>query len=727
MSLPMKKSQQSKKPKQNNFLNDFIQREMYLQNPPMTTDKFIVFCKKRGIQTTKEELEFFEREKLFFPIIRIDRPIGEEERIKFKKEDGKEYWRQASHGLQEGETEIERYSVKLYSRYDVFSYHKDLLLNWLEEGNLFDPAIRDFQSWDTFIGEELEYERQKIVSFYSSFQIYWLQKLKQLNSINFTHDKTEFTLGNCEIKTENGKVFLNAELELKIEISNREEMQLLGGKTYKSLEHKEALINRFKSWFDLKIKKEKLSKSYEEFSTILRFLLSVQSVYFPYARSGGGTIQITGHDKKWQEARRNFKLDDVLEKLNLKIKDIAEWYKIFSDEAQKILGIKRDDWIQLWKNIAWSEKNNLEGNIRLGVEYLQWAVMFKRIIEEHLQKEILDIDEMSKISGDDILKFKPEQTNQYGVSLRAIRNKRYSDKDKNYYHDRYKRLFYLANDFGLDYQPRVTVFVEGKTEETIFPEIFEQKFGNKPENLGIEFINFEGVDKLLSTAKTSEKLRSLLQELQKQEKQQILSKSKNTELNQTIKNLNNINIVISNWTSFLSYNLAKWQIIPFFISDNEGGIKHFLDAEKPIKYYNRTYNIPSSWKFLWGITNNNKPFQGKNFEMANFNDDEIARVLSEILGKKIQPSDVKTQRNAGRGINQVDEDVENHKIDIAKRLIENLFDEYKKPKNKSLLGRPIFKALDKIRSLAKLIYPPVDRKMELENKEYLEKELQKTP
>jgi len=711
----MKKSRQSKKSKQNNFLNDFIEKEMYLQNPPMTTDKFIQFCKKRGIQTTKEELEFFEREKLFFPIIRIDRPIEEEERIKFKKDDGKEYWRQASHGLQEGETEIERYSVKLYSRYDVFSYHKDLLLNWLEEGNLFDPAIRDFQSWDTFIGEELEYERQKIVSFYSSFQIYWLDILKKSFSVTLN-------LAGGDIKASSQFVLLDSRQgNGSFSFKNVDDF----AEKLKEIAQKEP----FKEYFDLDTKKRELRKRYEGFNTILKFLLFVQSIYYPYVRSGGGTIQITGDDKKWREARRNFKLDDVLEKLNLKIKDIAKWYKIFSDEARKILGIKRDDWIQLWKNIAWSEKNNLEGNIRLGVEYLQWAVMLKRTIEEHLQKEILDIDEMSNISGDDILKFKPEQMNQYGVSLRAIRNKRYSDKDKNYYHDRYKRLFYLANDFGLDYQPRVTVFVEGKTEETIFPEIFEQKFGNKPENLGIEFINFEGVDKLLSTAKTSEKLRSLLQELQKQEKQQILSKSKNTELNQIIKNLNNINIVISNWTSFLSYNLAKWQIIPFFISDNEGGIKHFLDAEKPIKYYNRTYNIPSSWKFLWGITNNNnnKPFQGKNFEMANFNDDEIAKVLSEVLNKQIKPSDVQTQRKAEKGIKQIDPKVDDYKVCIARKLIKNLLVKYEQTKDKSLFERPIFKATHKIKKLAILNHPPVDREIELKNKEYFKKELQKTP
>ncbi len=688
MVLKMKKLQQLKKPKQNNLLNDFIQREMYLQNPPMTTDKFIDFCKKQSIQTTKEELEFFEKEKLLFPIIRVDRPVGEEERIKFKKSDGKEYWRPVSDGLQKGETEIKRYSVKFYSRYDVFkedvvgSYHNDLLLNWLEEGNLFDPSTKDFQNWDTFIGEELEHEKQKIISFYSNFQIYWLDILKKSFSItlNLAGDdikaRSLFVLpdsrqGNGSFSFDNIDNFIE---KLK-EVAKKEP---------------------FKEYFALDVKKKKLRKGYKEFNTILQFLLSIQSVYFPYAKSGGRTIQITGDDKKWQEARRNFKLNDVLEKLNLKIEDIAKWYKIFSDEAQKILGVKRDDWIQLWKNIVWSEKDKLEGNIRLGVEYLQWAVMLKRIIKEHLQKEILDIDEMSNISGDDILKFEPERMNQYDP--RATRNKRYSDKDKNYYHDRYKRLFYLANDFGLDYQPRVTVFVEGKTEETIFPEIFEQYIGNKPENLGIEFINIQGISQFFG--------------------QKISIKNSGGKYQKGF---------ISNFNHLASYNLNKWQIIPLFVGDDENNISYLLQNGVSIFFNQNQYSFPKDWQYIWGVTNNNKSFQGKDFEMANFSDDEIAKVLSEILNKQISPSDIQTQRSAGKGIKQVDKDVENHKIDITKRLIENLFDEYKKTKNKFLFGRPIFKALDKITNLAILNYPPVDREIELKNKEYFEKELQKTP
>ena len=620
MTLLMKKSKQSKKSKQNNFL----QKETYLQNPPLTTDKFIEFCKKRSIQITKEELEFFKKEKIFVPI-----------------------------------------------------------------------------------------ESKKEINLYSSFQIYWLNILKKSFSITIN------LVGN-DMKASPPFILLDSR-------------QGNGSFSFDSIDNfveklKEvAKKEPFREYFDLDIKKKELRKNYEEFNIILKFLLSVQSVYFPHTKSGGGTIQITGDDKKWHEMKQDFKLDDVLQKLDLKVADIVRWYKFFSDEAQKILGIKQDDWVQLWKNIAWREKDNLEGNVRLGIEYLQWAVMLKRIIEEHLQKEILDIDEVNNIGWEDILKIDTEAKDKPRIILRHLRNKKYSDDDKNYYYDRYKRLFYLANDFGLDYQPRVTVFVEGKTEETIFPEIFEQYKGNSPENLGIAFINFEGVDKFLSTAKTAEKLRKLLQELQKQEKQQILSKSKNTELNQIIKNLNNIDIVISNWTSFLSYNLTKWQIIPFFISDNEGGIKHFLEAEEPIKYCNNTYNVPNGWKFLWGITNNNKPFQGKDFEMANFNDDEIAKVLSEILNKQISSSDIQTQRNTGQGIKQIDKDVEKseNKVKIAKKLFENLLDEYKKTKDKKLFKRPIFKAIDKIANLAILNYPPVSREMELKNKKYFEKELKK--
>jgi hypothetical protein len=674
MALPMKKSRQSTK--RNNFLQDFIAGEMYLQNPPIETDKFIKFCKKRGIKTSKDELEFFEKEKLLFPIIRIERPVGDEERIKFKKEDGNEYWRPAKGGLLTG--------------YGFSEHNKDLLLNWVKEGNLFDPATKEFQSWDTFLDEELEGEKKEIVSFYSSFQIYWLEKIKLLNLVRFSYHKTDFNLGNCSLSTENGRVFLNTNICLKIEISDKEKIPLSGGKTYKPLDHKEALIDKFRDGFNLEKKKERIGKSFKEFNKILKFLLSVQSIYFPYAKSGGGTIQITGDDKKWHEAKLNFKLELVLNKIGLRIEDIAEWYKIFSDKAQDLLGIKRDDWIQLWKNIAWREKDALEGSVRLGVEYLQWAVMLKRIMEEHRQKEILDIDEMRNVPANDILRFDPQET------LRGIRNRRYSNSDKNYYHDRYKRLFYLANDFGLDYQPRIMVFLEGETEESVFPEIFERYIGNKPENLGIEFINIQGISQFFG--------------------QKIAIKDSNNKYQKGF---------INNFNHLVSYNLNKWQILPFFIGDDENNITSLLNRGVSISFNQNQYPFPKDWQSIWGITNSSQPFKGKDFEMANFDDVEIATVLSEKLQKRITSQQIKEKRDAGEGIKQVDTDVEKHKIEIAKKLYQNLFNEYEKGKDKSFFARPVFKVIDKITNLAVLNHPPVDREIEMKNKEYIEKELGK--
>ena len=190
-------------------------------------------------------------------------------------------------------------------------------MNWLQEGCLFDPSAKEFQSWESFIGEGLRHDKQKIVSFYSSFQIYWLKKIKELNKIEFSHTKTDFSIENCELTSENGEVYLETTLKIKSNIS-KEEVPTLGGGVYKPLGHKEALISRFKGVFDLGQKKEYL-KIYGDFNKMLKFFLLVQSVYYPYAKSGGRLIQISGNERKWQELKRNFKLDEVLNKLDLKI------------------------------------------------------------------------------------------------------------------------------------------------------------------------------------------------------------------------------------------------------------------------------------------------------------------------------------------------------------------------------------------------------------------------
>ena len=81
--------------------------------------------------------------------------------------------------------------------------------------------------------------------------------------------------------------------------------------------------------------------------------------------------------------------------------------------------------IQLWKNISWSKKDDCIGNTRLGVEFLQWAMMLKRCIEDYLGREIFDVDE---VDGDwekvrDVI---PSTINDR--SLRGVRNDRSLDR-----------------------------------------------------------------------------------------------------------------------------------------------------------------------------------------------------------------------------------------------------------------------------------------------------------
>jgi len=469
-----------------------------------------------------------------------------------------------------------------------------------------------------------------------------------------------------------------------------------------------------------------LKIDYNLFTKILEFLLTIQEYYYPYGRSCSRTINIRVDSEKWWEKRQKFDPKKELKNLKMDIKEVSFLYKLFSKLSMNSLGVKRDDWMQLWKNIAWSEKDQLEGNVRFGIEYLQWALMIKRFIEDYCEKEILDIDEITNIGHDDILKINPRQMDQYGGLLRTYRNKMYFDpkENKNYYHDKYKRLLYLANDFNIDYQPRVMVFVEGKSEEKILPIVFEWYFKDKPENHGIEIVNFKGIDQLLSTSKSAESLKMLIGEIRgyTKGKEMIINNDQGKKLRKLIKDLEKTDIVISNWTSFISYNLEKWQIIPFFVSDDEGNVKHFLETEKPIKYKGKNYNVPEEWKFLFGLTNENKPFKGKDLEFANFSDTEIASAICSTLNEDIDINNVKKTRKSGEGINKIHArigDETGAKVEIINMLFKNLFNKYEETEDELILERPIFRVIEKIVNLAKFNHPPVNTNIEIENNKYI--------
>lgn len=657
---------------QANFLKKFIEEERYLQNQPLVTKDFIEFCEKRGIKTNESELEYFEKERLLCPIIRIDRPIWKEERIEFLNIDGVARCKPAFYGLDEGEEEVKRYFEKYYAQYGFDGHYHENLLYFLEEGNLFDPSSKPFKKWSVFRGEELENGNEKIVNFYSSFQIHWLILLKKSYSINLD-------LAGDNITVYSSLERLNGfRMSSSFQVGNFHELEV----KFKEASRSESPICELV--FNFKKKKEELLKMYWNFEKILEFLLSIQSAYIPYGRSSSKTI--TYHDTNWHEKRCSFDPKKELSKLRVNINEIEALYGIFSQKTTDILGV-RSDWIQLWKSIAWNKKDKLDGNIKLGIEYLKWSLMLKRFLEAYCGKEILDIDEMSNISKDNILKFNATEMDQYGLFLRASRNKMYFDpkKNKNYFHDTYKRLFYLANDFEIDYHSRLIIFVEGKTELELLPKFFDW-MGSKPENLGIDIVNIGGISNFFGPK----------------------FRVKNSE--------NKYNtIILNNFLNLINYTLNKWQTLPFFVGDDENNIKKLLDEGICFKFEHEAEKrrLPKKWYHIWK----------KDFELDNFTNDELAEAINEVLDTLIEAKDVEEIRVDKMGINSLDERIKDSKIEIANVLCKNLFDQYDDTGDENLLERPIFNLINKLKVMALRNHPPSNTIVELKNKEIISEEV----
>jgi hypothetical protein len=319
----------------------------------------------------------------------------------------------------------------LPNRYFKLSFtndEKDLIKELFRENKIFDPSKLDFEPYSSFIDEESKFSKE-ISSYYSSFQIHWLIKLKASYSfnINFAGEKIRISSS-----------LHNLDEQIHSSIFNIDNLDELSLKIEEICD-----FEFFKVIFNLEKKKEKLIEMYKNFENILEFLLTIQAVYTPYGKSGAKYNKIS--DGNWYEKRSKFNPKEELEKLKFTIQEVTNIYGIFSEITNKILGVKRDDWIQLWKSIGWNKKDRLEGSVRLGIEYLQWASMIKQFIEDYCGREILDIDEMSGISRDDILKHDPSKMDGIKRLLRDIRIRKYSDHEKkrNYYHDTYKRLFIL--------------------------------------------------------------------------------------------------------------------------------------------------------------------------------------------------------------------------------------------------------------------------------------------
>jgi hypothetical protein len=93
-------------------LQSIIENDQVIVCQPKSTDWFIKYCAERGISTSADQLESFERLGLFYPIARVRHPQA------------------------------------------PFWFRNDQVKKLFLQGDIWEPATHTFQPWSTFRDEE---------------------------------------------------------------------------------------------------------------------------------------------------------------------------------------------------------------------------------------------------------------------------------------------------------------------------------------------------------------------------------------------------------------------------------------------------------------------------------------------------------------------------------------------------------------------------------------------
>jgi hypothetical protein len=148
-------------------LKAIIENEWFIVCDLLPSDRFIAFCRDRGINTSPEHLEQLERLKLFYPIARVKFPRVT---VKVEYSDDRKTYRYLG-VVQEGET----WNGETTEDYAAFCFSRQDAEDWLKNGWLWDPQSRDFEPWSGF----LDKGEPRVESYYSVFQCLPLYHLCQ--------------------------------------------------------------------------------------------------------------------------------------------------------------------------------------------------------------------------------------------------------------------------------------------------------------------------------------------------------------------------------------------------------------------------------------------------------------------------------------------------------------------------------------------------------------------
>lgn len=291
-----------------------------------------------------------------------------------------------------------------------------------------------------------------------------------------------------------------------------------------------------------------------------------------------------------------------------------------------------EHWYQLTQFISLREREILKGDA-LRAETIRAGAYMLRLLHKELYEE--ELPHPNEVTGTIINHF-PE--------LEIRRDVR-------------RHLEFVANRFGVNPQPRLSLIVEGQSEEAAVIQIFEEYYGAHPGIYGIEIIVLGGVDNATGNKK-EDRFRAIFR--------------------------------------LIDY-LHHHQTFTFLILDNENYAYRLKQEAKKAKsiHSDRRYVTRPEYIRIWKDS----------FEFDNFSCTEIAAALNKLAQGKAtftvrDVTYVKSQDNPGSALVKLYRCKTSHglrKVELSKILVRSMMSSATRRKIES---RPIIKTLDRVGRIA---------------------------
>ena len=368
----------------------------------------------------------------------------------------------------------------------------------------------------------------------------------------------------------------------------------------------------------------------------------ISNRYYPFTQSDKRTIRVSGghFSDRWLSINDlDWNWDDEVHKWNPKITE-----KLFDLTPEKLKHAYRslslsqsfcdplENWYQLTQFISLDKRKKLKGKALRAETFRSGAQMLGFLYKDLYDEDLPDPHEITRT----IIHHIPE------LEIR---------KDTRRY------LEFVANDFGINPQPKLVLIVEGESEDIVVREIFDKYFGTSPGTYGIEIIILGGVGTATGTKK-NDRFRAILR--------------------------------------LVDY-LHHHQTITFLILDNENYAKKLKHEAKKAKskHNDKRYVTRGDYIRIWQSS----------FEFDNFSSSEITKALNQISKgyanfSRSEVIECKNNNNSGAELTKLYKKRTNYnlpKIKLNKILLEQMM---LNSTGKKIENRPIIKVLRRISKLA---------------------------